>query len=69
MTKGQILGSKPVHEAREEAVLFPAGDYVANLTPDGKIEIVKDKNKIFFSFSQFREKLSLGEFIMVDPEM
>ena len=46
---------------------FPVGEYLANLTPEGKIEVVNAKKiKALFSFSQFREKISLGEFIMIE---
>jgi len=58
----QILETESVPEA-----LFPEGDYLANLTPDGKIEVINTKRiKALFSFSQFREKVSLGEFIVVE---
>lgn len=58
----QILETEGVPEA-----LFPEGDYLANLTPDGKIEVINTKRiKALFSFSQFREKVSLGEFIVVE---
>ncbi len=46
---------------------FPAGEYLANLTPEGKIEVINAKKiKALFSFSQFREKISLGEFIVIE---
>jgi len=58
----QILETESIPEA-----LFPEGDYLANLTPDGKIEVINTKRiKALFSFSQFREKISLGEFIVVE---
>ena len=47
--------------------LFPEGEYLAILTPEGKIEVVNAmKMKARFSFSQFREKISLGEFLVVE---
>ena len=46
---------------------FPAGEYLANLTPEGKIEVINAKKiKALFSFSQFREKISLGELIVIE---
>jgi hypothetical protein len=58
----QILETESIPEA-----LFPEGDYLANLTPDGKIEVINTKRiKALFSFSQFREKVSLGEFVVVE---
>jgi hypothetical protein len=47
--------------------LFPEGDYLANLTPEGKIEVINTRKiKALFSFSQFRDRISLGEFIVVE---
>ena len=47
--------------------LFPEGDYFANLTPEGKIEVINTKKiKALFSFSQFRDRISQGEFIVVE---
>jgi hypothetical protein len=58
----QILETECIPEA-----LFPEGDYVANLTPDGKIEVINTKRiKALFSFSQFRERISLGEFVVME---
>jgi hypothetical protein len=58
----QLLDTESVPEA-----LFPEGDYLANLTPDGKIEVVNTRKiRVLFSFSQFREKVSLGEFIVME---
>ena len=58
----QILETESVPEA-----LFPEGHYLANLTPDGKIEVINTKRiKALFSFSQFRERVSIGEFIVID---
>jgi len=37
------------------------------LTPDGKIEVINTKTmKALFSFSQFREKISQGDFVLVE---
>ena len=58
----QILETESIPEA-----LFPEGDYVANLTPEGKIEVINTRKiKALFSFSQFRDRISLGEFIVVE---
>ena len=58
----QILETESIPEA-----LFPEGDYLANLTPDGKIEVINTKRiKALFSFSQFREKISQGDFVLVE---
>jgi hypothetical protein len=58
----QLLDTESVPEA-----LFPEGDYLATLTPDGKIEVVNTRKiRALFSFSQFREKVSLGEFIVME---
>ncbi len=58
----QILETEIIPEA-----LFPEGDYLANLTPDGKIEVINTRTiKALFSFSQFRERVSLGEFIVME---
>ena len=58
----QILETENIPEA-----LFPEGDYLANLTPDGKIEVINTRKiKALFSFSQFRERISLGEFIVME---
>jgi hypothetical protein len=60
--KAQIQETEILPEA-----LFPEGEYLANLTPDGKIEVVNTKKiKALFSFSQFREKVTLGEFVVVE---
>ena len=58
----QILETESIPEA-----LFPEGDYLANLTPDGTIEVINTRKiKALFSFSQFRERISLGEFIVME---
>ena len=67
ITKSLVLEAQIQEiEALPEA-LFPEGEYLANLTPDGKIEVVNTKKiKALFSFSQFREKVTLGEFVVVE---
>ena len=58
----QILETESIPEA-----LFPEGDYLANMTPDGKIEVINTKRiKALFSFSQFRERVTMGEFIVLE---
>ena len=67
ITKGQILRAYSASRNNLIEVLYPAGKYQANLTPDGKIEILNSgTSKAQFSFSQFREKVSQGEFIVMD---
>jgi hypothetical protein len=67
ITKNLILRiqGKPATEALE--TIFPPGEYPAVLTPEGTIEVSKTSNiKALFSFSQFREKTSLGEIVVLD---
>ncbi len=67
ITKGLILAAKATTQDFEQEILFPAGEYNLQFTPDGKIEIANSKKvKALFSFSQFREKVSLGEFVVID---
>jgi len=67
LTKGLILNAQSTARDNLAETLFPAGEYQANLTPEGKIEILSSgKCKAKFSFSQFREKLSLGEFVLLE---
>lgn len=67
ITKGLILDAYSSSKNHLAQILFPAGEYFANFTPDGKIEILNSGvNKAQFSFSQFREKLSLGEFVLIE---
>lgn len=60
----------PAHGHRDSQTLeaiFPAGEYIANFTHDGRIEVVNQEKKCaYFSFSQFREKVSCGEFVVVE---
>ena len=67
ITKGLILSAYSTSRNSLAEILFPAGEYLANLTPEGKIEIINSGlSKAQFSFSQFREKLSLGEFVLLE---
>jgi hypothetical protein len=67
ITKGLILSAYSASRSNLAEILFPAGEYLANLTPEGKIEIFcSGATKAQFSFSQFREKLSLGEFVLIE---
>jgi hypothetical protein len=67
ITKSLVLNAQ-IHET--EAIpeaLFPEGEYLANLTHEGKIEVINTKKiKALFSFSQFREKVSQGDFIVME---
>jgi hypothetical protein len=67
ITKGLILNAYSISRNNLAEILFPAGEYLANLTPEGKIEILNSEtSKAQFSFSQFREKLSIGEFVLLE---
>ena len=67
ITKGLILSAYSTSRNSLAEILFPAGEYLANLTPEGKIEIINSGlSKAQFSFSQFREKLSIGEFVLLE---
>jgi hypothetical protein len=69
ITKNLMLHTQIQEAATVPEALFPEGEYLANLTPEGKIELMNTKKiKARFSFSQFREKVSLGEFIVVESE-
>lgn len=69
ITKGLILSAYSTSKSNLNEILFPAGEYLANLTPDGKIEVLSSgTSKAPFSFSQFREKISLGEFLLLDAQ-
>jgi hypothetical protein len=67
ITKSLVLNAR-IHETESiPEALFPEGEYLANLTPEGKIEVINTKKiKALFSFSQFREKVSQGDFIVVE---
>ena len=67
ITKGLVLLTQTNRDNSKLQTLFPAGEYDANLTSDGNIEVVsKEKISAYFSFSQFREKVSQGEFVVVE---
>lgn len=67
ITKNLVLNAQ-IHETETiPQALFPEGEYVANLTPDGKIEVINTRSiRALFSFSQFREKVSQGDFVVVE---
>ena len=67
ITKNLIIHTQIQEKEVIPEALFPEGEYLANLTPEGKIELMNTmKVKARFSFSQFREKVSLGEFVVVE---
>jgi hypothetical protein len=67
ITKNQAVDTQEHNPNESPVTLFPAGEYLANLTPDGKIEIyVTRQLKALFSFSQFREKVSQGDFVVLE---
>jgi hypothetical protein len=67
ITKNLIIHSQIQEKELIPEALFSEGEYLANLTPEGKIELINTKKiKARFSFSQFREKVSLGEFVVVE---
>jgi hypothetical protein len=67
ITKGLILRAYSTSKNNLAEILFPAGEYFANLTSEGKIEVLnRESIKAPLSFSQFREKISLGEFVLLE---
>ncbi|MBU3632523.1 hypothetical protein VC178_06180 [Polynucleobacter sp. AP-Sanab-80-C2] len=67
ITKSLVLNAQIHNTETVPEALFPEGEYLANLTPDGKIEVVNTKSiKALFSFSQFREKVSQGDFVVME---
>ena len=67
ITKSLVLNAQIHNTETVPEALFPEGEYLANLTPDGKIEVINTKTmKALFSFSQFREKISQGDFVLVE---
>ena len=67
ITKSLVLSAQIHNTESIPEALFPEGEYVANLTPDGKIEVINTKKiKALFSFSQFREMVSQGDFVVVE---
>ena len=67
ITKSLVLNAQIHNSETIPEALFPEGEYLANLTPDGKIEVINTRSiKALFSFSQFREKVSQGDFVVVE---
>lgn len=67
ITKSLVLPAQILETENIPEALFPEGDYLANLTPDGKIEVINTKRiKALFSFSQFRDRVSQGEFVVLE---
>jgi hypothetical protein len=67
ITKSLVLHAQIHNTETIPEALFPEGEYLANLTPEGKIEVINTKSiKALFSFSQFREKVSQGDFVVVE---
>lgn len=67
ITKSLVLNAQIHNTETVPEALFPEGEYLANLTPEGKIEVINTKSiKALFSFSQFREKVSQGDFVVVE---
>ena len=67
ITKSLVLNSQIHNTETIPEAFFSEGEYLANLTPDGKIEVINTKSiKALFSFSQFREKVSQGDFVVVE---
>ena len=67
ITKSLVLNSQIHNTETIPEALFPEGEYLANLTPDGKIEVINTKSIMaLFSFSHFREKVSQGDFVVVE---
>ncbi|QWD74726.1 hypothetical protein FD961_02590 [Polynucleobacter sp. TSB-Sco08W16] len=67
ITKSLVLSAQIHNTESVPEALFPEGEYLANLTPEGKIEVINTKKiKALFSFSQFREKVSQGDFVVVE---
>jgi hypothetical protein len=67
ITKSQTLLAQANDSQNSLETPFPVGEYFANLTPEGKIEVFISKQiKALFSFSQFREKVSCGDFVVIE---
>lgn len=67
ITKSLVLNAQIHNTETIPEALFPEGEYLANLTPDGKIEVINTRSiKALFSFPQFREKVSQGDFVVVE---
>jgi hypothetical protein len=67
ITKGLVLIARASAIDQEQETLFPAGEYAVDFTPEGKIEVISTKKvRALFSFSQFREMISQGDFVVLD---
>jgi hypothetical protein len=67
ITKSLVLSAQIHNTENIPEALFTEGEYAANLTPEGKIEVINTKKiRALFSFSQFREKVSQGDFVVVE---
>lgn len=67
ITKNQMLLTQANDLQNSLETPFPAGEYFANLTPEGKIEVLVTRQiKALLSFSQFREKVSCGDFVVLE---
>lgn len=67
ITKSQMLLTEANESKSSLETPFPAGEYFANLTPEGKIEVLITRQiKALLSFSQFREKVSCGDFVVLE---
>jgi hypothetical protein len=67
ITKSQVLDTQEKGLLESPETGFPEGEYLANFTPDGKIEVLVTRQiKALFSFSQFREKVSQGDFEVLE---
>jgi len=67
LTKSQTLLTQENDSKNSLETPFPVGEYFASLTPEGKIEVLVNRQiKALFSFSQFREKVSCGDFVVIE---
>jgi len=67
ITKSLVLNAQILETESIPEALFPEGEYLANLTPEGQIEVINTKKiKALFSFSQFREKVTQGDFVVME---
>jgi len=67
ITKSLVLNAQILETESIPEALFPEGEYLANLTPEGQIEVINTKKiKALFSFSQFREKVTKGDFVVME---
>ena len=67
LTKSQTLLTQENDSKNSLETPLPVGEYFASLTPEGKIEVLVNRQiKALFSFSQFREKVSCGDFVVIE---